>query len=184
MSEDSTSSKVIQVDHLVKRFGSVLAINQVSFEVRSGEIFGILGPNGAGKTTTLECIEGLQKAYSGEIRLFGMDIARQPERVKKRIGIQLQSSSYFEYLMLKELLELFARFYGRRIDAKELLDKMGLLEKIHTTIDKLSGGQKQRFSIAATLVNEPEIVFLDEPTTGLDATFGSSFSLLMLMASL
>jgi ABC-2 type transport system ATP-binding protein len=159
---------VIEVKGLVKSFGTLRAVDGISFEVQRGEVFGILGPNGAGKTTALECIEGLQAPTSGTTRVLGMDTQREARRVKERIGVQLQASAYFEYLTLTEILELFGRFYPRRLAPGELLAKVGLQEKAKSTVGKLSGGQKQRFSIAATLVNDPEVVFLDEPTTGLD----------------
>ena len=159
---------VILVEGLVKRFEGATAVDGVSFEVHRGEIFGILGPNGAGKTTTLECIEGLLKPSAGAIRVLGMDVPRQAREVKKRIGIQLQTSSYFDYLSLRETLLLFQRFYPRRVSADALLQRMDLADKAGATVGKLSGGQKQRFSISATLLNDPELVFLDEPTTGLD----------------
>ena len=159
---------VIEVQGLVKRFGAVTAVDDVSFGVRRGEVFGILGPNGAGKTTTLECIEGVQKPTVGSIRVLGWDMPREGGRVKERIGVQLQASAYFDYLTLREILDLFGRFYSRRVAPEALLHRVGLVEKANTTIGKLSGGQKQRFAIAATLVNDPELVFLDEPTTGLD----------------
>ncbi|HIA15616.1 MAG TPA: ABC transporter ATP-binding protein, partial [Dehalococcoidia bacterium] len=150
------------------RFGDLVAVDDISFSVRRGEVFGILGPNGAGKTTTLECIEGLQEPSSGRISVLGTEIARDPNTVKERIGVQLQASAYFDYLTLTEILELFGRFYSRRVPPAELLSTVGLEDKANTTVGKLSGGQQQRFTIAATLVNDPEVVFLDEPTAGLD----------------
>lgn len=159
---------VIRVENLVKHYGDIRAVDGVSFEVVKGEIFGLLGPNGAGKTTTLETIEGLLKPTSGRAVVFGIDTAKDAARVKERIGVQLQASAYFEQLTLKEILVLFGGFYPRRINPEELLSKVDLLEKVNSTVGTLSGGQKQRFTIAATLVNDPEIVFLDEPTTGLD----------------
>ena len=160
--------KVISVESLNKRFGELAAVDDISFNVRRGEVFGILGPNGAGKTTTLECIEGLQEPSSGRISVLGTEIARDPNTVKERIGVQLQASAYFDYLTLTEILELFGRFYSRRVPPAELLSTVGLEDKANTTVGKLSGGQQQRFTIAATLVNDPEVVFLDEPTAGLD----------------
>ena len=160
--------EVISVESLNKRFGDLVALDDISFSVRRGEVFGILGPNGAGKTTTLECIEGLQEPSSGRISVLGTEIARDPNTVKERIGVQLQASAYFDYLTLTEILELFGRFYSRRVPPAELLSTVGLEDKANTTVGKLSGGQQQRFTIAATLVNDPEIVFLDEPTAGLD----------------
>lgn len=158
----------IVVENLVKTYGSVQAVRDISFAVGRGEVFGILGPNGAGKTTTLECVEGLQPPTSGRMQVLGIDTHREPERVKERIGVQLQASAYFEHLTLTEILELFGRFYRRSLPAEELLTKVSLVEKADTQVKHLSGGQQQRFAIAATLVNDPEVIFLDEPTTGLD----------------
>lgn len=160
--------KVISVESLNKSFGDLAAVDDISFSVRRGEVFGILGPNGAGKTTTLECIEGLQEPSSGRISVLGTEVARDPNTVKERIGVQLQASAYFDYLTLTEILELFGRFYSRRVPPAKLLSTVGLEDKANTTVGKLSGGQQQRFTIAATLVNDPEVVFLDEPTAGLD----------------
>ena len=159
---------VIEVQGLVKRYGSLTAVDNISFTVRQGEIFGILGPNGAGKTTTLEIIEGLQLPTSGSTVVLGVDTQQNPTAVKERIGIHLQSSAYFDYLTLNEILVLFGSFYRRRINSRELLEKVDLLEKAGTMVKHLSGGQKQRFTVATSLVNDPEIVILDEPTTGLD----------------
>ncbi len=159
---------VIQVEHLTKRFGALVAVNDISFAVERGEIFGMLGPNGAGKTTTLEIIEGLQEPTAGKTLVLGYDSHRESEKVKHKIGVQLQASAYFDFLTLREILDLFASFYGHTIDADALLESVGLLEKRNSLVKHLSGGQKQRFSIVASLVNDPEIVFLDEPTTGLD----------------
>ncbi len=160
---------VVRVEGLTKRYGELTAVDDVSFSIRAGEAFGILGPNGAGKTTTLECIEGLLTPTAGAIRVLGMDIGRDAERIKRRIGVQLQASAYFDYLTLREILELFARVYDSDARAEELLATVGLEDRANTTVAKLSGGQQQRFAIAATLVNDPDIVFLDEPTAGLDA---------------
>ena len=159
---------VISVEGLSKRYGDLKAVDGVSFGVRRGEIFGILGPNGAGKTTTLECIEGLVKPTDGKTAVLGIDTQRQPETVKERIGVQLQASAYFDNLTLKEILDLFGMFYRRRVEPIALLERVNLADRANTTVAKLSGGQKQRFTIAATLVNDPDVVFLDEPTTGLD----------------
>ena len=161
-------NEVIQVRGLVKRYGSLTAVDGVSFTVQRGEVFGILGPNGAGKTTTLEIIEGLQPPTEGETRVLGVDTRRDPQGVKARIGVQLQASAYFDYLTLHEILTLFGTFYPRCVPADELLDAVGLADRSKTTLKKLSGGQKQRFTVAASLVNDPEVVILDEPTTGLD----------------
>ena len=161
-------NEVIQVRGLVKRYGLLTAVDGVSFTVRRGEVFGILGPNGAGKTTTLEIIEGLQAPTEGETWVLGVDTRRDPLQVKGRIGVQLQASAYFDYLTLHEILTLFGAFYPRCVPAGELLDAVGLADRARTTLRKLSGGQKQRFTVAASLVNDPEVVILDEPTTGLD----------------
>ena len=159
---------VIQVDDLSKHYGDLKAVDGVTFGVKRGEVFGILGPNGAGKTTTLECIEGLVEPTKGRTTVLGFDTRREPEKVKERIGVQLQASAYFDYLTLKEILDLFGMFYNRSVDPIELLEQVNLADRASTTVNKLSGGQQQRFTIAATLVNDPEVVFLDEPTTGLD----------------
>ena len=159
---------VLQVDDLVKRYGGVAAVDGVSFSVRAREIFGILGPNGAGKTTTLECIETLRTVDAGKILLGGLDVRTQAHEVKRIIGVQLQSSSFFDKLSLAELLVLFGEMYGRRVDPLTLLDEVELRDRARSQVAQLSGGQKQRFSIAAALVNDPVVIFLDEPTTGLD----------------
>ena len=160
--------EAIRVEGLVKRFGSLTAVDQISFTVQRGEIFGILGPNGAGKTTTLEIIEGLQLPTEGQVTVLGLDIRRHPTRIKEKIGVQLQSSAYFDYLSLKEVLALLGTFYQKRTPPATLLERVGLLDKANSYVKQLSGGQKQRFTVAASLVNDPELVILDEPTTGLD----------------
>ncbi len=160
--------KVILVKNLKKHFGRLKAVNGVNFEAREGEIVSFLGPNGAGKTTTLEMVEGLSKPTSGNIEVLGYNPVHKPNEVKKRIGIQLQSTSYYDHLNLAELLDLFASFFGRKANVKKLLDMVGLYDKRKSYVEQLSGGQKQRFAVVATLVNNPQIVFLDEPTTGLD----------------
>jgi ABC-2 type transport system ATP-binding protein len=159
---------VVQVEGLVRHFGPVKAVDGISFAVDRGEVFGLLGPNGAGKTTTLETAEGLLGPTSGRTLVLGFDTHREPERVKEHIGVQLQASAYFDYLTLSEILGLFGRFYPRSIPARVLLERVSLMDKANTPVGKLSGGQKQRFTVAAALVNDPEVVFLDEPTTGLD----------------
>ena len=161
-------NEAIRVESLVKRFGSLTAVDQVSFTVEQGEIFGILGPNGAGKTTTLEIIEGLQTPTGGTVTVLGLDILKHARQVKARIGVQLQSSAYFDYLSLKEILALLGTFYPKHIAPDTLLDQVGLLDKSGSKVNQLSGGQKQRFTVAASLINDPELVILDEPTTGLD----------------
>jgi len=163
-----TTDSVLQVTNITKRYGDLTAVNGISFQVKRQEVFGILGPNGAGKTTTLEMIESLRPLDGGTIILDGLDVAKEPQKVKQRIGVQLQSSSFFDKLTLTELLSLFGAMYRRRIDALALLDEVELRDKAKSYVADLSGGQKQRFSIAAALVNDPVILFLDEPTTGLD----------------
>ena len=144
------------------------AVDGVSLTIRTGEIFGILGPNGAGKTTTLEMLEGLTDIGGGEAVVAGLDVKAEPYKVKQRIGVQLQANEYFDQLSLRELLRLFTALYGRAEAPETLLGLVNLLEKANAKPAKLSGGQKQRFSIACALVNEPQVLFLDEPTTGLD----------------
>ncbi len=159
---------ILEVSNLVKRYDDLVAVDDVSFNVLEKEIFGILGPNGAGKTSTLEMIETLRPIDAGEIRLNGIDVRRNPQEVKRIIGVQLQSSSFFDKLSLAELLALFGEMYGRIVNPVELLEAVELQDKKKSRVIELSGGQKQRFSIAAALVNEPLVLFLDEPTTGLD----------------
>jgi ABC-2 type transport system ATP-binding protein len=159
---------IVVARDLRKRYGTLQAVDGVSFEIAEGEVFGILGPNGAGKTTTLEMIEGMRVIDSGSATVDGLDVAQDSRAVKARIGIQLQASSFFDELNLVELLELFGHLYDRRVDAMALLADVELTEKARSQVRTLSGGQKQRFSIAAALVNEPRVLFLDEPTTGLD----------------
>jgi ABC-2 type transport system ATP-binding protein len=159
---------IVVVRDLRKRYGTVQAVDGVSFDITEGEVFGILGPNGAGKTTTLEMIEGMRPIDSGSAVVDGIDVSRDPRAVKARIGIQLQASSFFDELSLVELLELFGHLYDREVNAGALLAEVELTEKARSQVRTLSGGQKQRFSIASALVNEPRVLFLDEPTTGLD----------------
>lgn len=159
---------VISVQNLVKKYNGFTAVDGISFEVFEGEIFGLLGPNGAGKTTTLEIIETLRDETEGEVVVGGHSINKEPLKIKSLIGVQLQSADFYPNLKLYEILNLFAAFYNVKVDPKALLDKVDLGDKINSTVKKLSGGQKQRFSIATTLVNKPAIIFLDEPTTGLD----------------
>ena len=159
---------ILEVTNLVKRYGNLVAVNGVSFSVAKQEIFGILGPNGAGKTSTLEMIETLRPIDGGDVRLNGIDVRNNAQEVKRLIGVQLQSSSFFDKLNLRELLLLFGEMYGRQVDPAQLLKEVELEDKAKAQVVQLSGGQKQRFSIAAALVNEPLVIFLDEPTTGLD----------------
>lgn len=168
----SAEKDIIVVKNLVKKFnspsGEFTAVNDISFTVKEGEIFGILGPNGAGKTTTLEIIETLQRQTSGEVFVDGINTLEHPWDVKSRIGVQLQSSNFYPELNLVELLKMFAAMYDIEVDPMEMLKKVQLEDKAKSYANKLSGGQRQRFSIASTLVNNPRIIFLDEPTTGLD----------------
>ncbi len=159
---------IITVQNLVKIYGNLRAVDDISFHVKAGEIFGLLGPNGAGKSTTLEIIETLRLKTSGKVTVAGFDLDKNPSEIKKIIGVQLQSSGYYPGLNLKELIQLFSGLYNREVDPIELLDKVQLTDKAKAKYKALSGGQKQRFSIATTLIHQPKIIFLDEPTTGLD----------------
>jgi ABC-2 type transport system ATP-binding protein len=163
-----TQGFAIAVDGLRKRYDKLVAVDGISFRVKEREIFGLLGPNGAGKTTTVEILEGLRDADEGQVLVAGIDVRKDREKVKSLIGVQLQSSAFFDGLNLLELLDMFAALYHRAVDAMAILKKVDLAEKARSSVNKLSGGQKQRFSIATALVNEPQILFLDEPTTGLD----------------
>ncbi len=162
------SNAVIKVDRLRKVYGSTVAVEEVSLEVYEGEIFGMVGPNGAGKTTTTECIEGLRDPDAGSVQVLAMNPHRDGYALRNRIGVQLQTSALQERLKVWEALELFASFYPRAVDWKALLEQLGLAEKRNAPFAKLSGGQKQRLFVALALVNDPELVFLDELTTGLD----------------
>jgi ABC-2 type transport system ATP-binding protein len=161
-------SPVIDVRGLRKTYGTVVAVDEVSFQVEAGEIFGIVGPNGAGKTTTVECLEAQRKPDAGTIRVLGLDPQRDGQQLRERIGVQLQEANLPDRLRVWEALDLFASFYQRSVNWEELLDQLGLAEKRNAPFAKLSGGQKQRLFIALSLVNNPEVVFLDELTTGLD----------------
>ncbi len=159
---------IIEVRDLVKRYGDFTAVDGVSFTVKEGQVFGLLGPNGAGKTTTLEIIETLKTPTSGDVTVDGMDIHHHATQIKQKIGIQLQAAGFYPDLNLLELLDMFAIAYGVSIKPMEVLGRFNLEEKAKATYASLSGGQKQRFSLATTLINDPRIIFLDEPTTGLD----------------
>ncbi len=159
---------IISIKDLVKNYGSFKAVKGISFDVYEGEIFGLLGPNGAGKSTTLEIIETLREKTSGKVIVNGIDLDKQPDEIKKIIGVQLQSSGYYPNLNLTELIELFNGMYNKNMPPMDLLELVNLKDKAKAKFKELSGGQKQRFSVATTLINEPKIVFLDEPTTGLD----------------
>jgi ABC-2 type transport system ATP-binding protein len=158
----------VQVEHLRKVYGATVAVEDVSFAVHVGEIFGMVGPNGAGKTTTIECLEGLRRPDGGTVRVLGLDPQQDGYALRERIGIQLQHAALPHRLKVWEAMDLFASLYPRSLDWRALLDQLGLAEKANAPVAKLSGGQKHRLFIALALVNDPEIVFLDELTTGLD----------------
>jgi len=159
---------VIRVDDLRKAYGETRAVDGVSFAVRAGTVFGLLGPNGAGKTTTVEVLEGLRTPDSGEVRILGVDVVAHPDELKPRIGVSLQTAALYPRLTVVEVLDLFRGFYRRGRPTDELVELMDLGEKRTTRTKDLSGGQRQRLSVALALVNDPELVFLDEPTTGMD----------------
>jgi ABC-2 type transport system ATP-binding protein len=159
---------IISVKDLVKNYGSFEAVKGISFEVYEGEIFGLLGPNGAGKSTTLEIIETLRQKTKGEVIVDGLNLDKHAAEIKKIIGVQLQTSGYYPGLNLVQLIQLFCGLYNRDVNPMELLEMVNLKEKAKAKFKDLSGGQKQRFSVATTLINDPRIIFLDEPTTGLD----------------
>ena len=162
------TTPVIRVADLRKFYGDVKAVDGVSFEVARGEVFGMLGPNGAGKTTTIEVLEGLRPPESGTVEVLGLDVCHHPQAIKERIGVQLQSVSLYPRLTVTELLDLFGSFFKHRVPTKQLIDAVDLGERANARSMNLSGGQQQRLSIALALVNDPALVFLDEPTTGLD----------------
>lgn len=162
------NTTIIQVKNLVKKYDTLIAVDGISFEVNKGEIFGLLGPNGAGKTTTLEIMETLREKTSGEVILDNLSIDKDQDEIKKIIGVQLQAAGYYPNLRLTELIAMFAGLYNVVTDPMEMLKLVDLEEKAKSKFKELSGGQKQRFSICTTIINEPKIIFLDEPTTGLD----------------
>lgn len=159
---------IIEVEHLAKRYGDTVAVEDVSFAVEAGEIFGILGPNGAGKTTTVECVQGLREPSGGNLRVLGLDPQRQPAELRRRIGSQLQESALPDRLKVWEALDLFAALAPGAADWRTLLDEWGLAGKANATFASLSGGQRQRLFVALALLNNPEVAFLDELTQGLD----------------
>jgi len=159
---------VIEVKNLVKTYGPITAVNDISFSIRQSEVFGMLGPNGAGKTTTVEILEGLRSADSGQISVLGMDVAKTSDKIKQKIGIQLQAPSLLPLLKVDEILDTFAGLYRHSLPIDQVLSIVSLEESRHVLVKNLSGGQQQRLSVAMALVNDPELVFLDEPTTGLD----------------
>jgi ABC-2 type transport system ATP-binding protein len=159
---------VVDVKNMVKNYGEVKAVNGLSFSVMAGETFGMLGPNGAGKTTTVEIIEGLRIADSGQVTVLGLDVSKVPTRIKQRIGVQLQAPSLLPLVNVRELLDLFATFYNHSLPVNDVLEMLSLDESRKVLVKNLSGGQQQRLSVALALINDPDIAFLDEPTTGLD----------------
>ncbi|HEY7340706.1 MAG TPA: ABC transporter ATP-binding protein [Ktedonobacterales bacterium] len=164
----ASAQALIEVSHLVRRYGRFTAVNDVSFTIRRGEIFGLLGPNGAGKTTTLEIIEGLRRADDGQVTVDGLDVRRERRAVRQRIGVQLQATTLFDGLTVRETIHLFGAFYPSARSADDLLHEVALEEKAHAKPQNLSGGQRQRLALALALVNDPALLLLDEPTTGLD----------------
>ena len=168
MAATETATAVIEAEGLVKRYGDLRAVDGVSFAVRPREVFGLLGPNGAGKTTTMEMLEGLRTPDEGTARIAGFDVRRDLRKVKELIGVQLQLTSLFELLTVEEIVRLYASFYRKAMPIGPLLEDVMLTEKRRDRVKHLSGGQKQRLAIALALVNDPAVVFLDEPTTGLD----------------
>ena len=158
----------IEVENLHKSYSDLKAVDGLSFDVEEGEVFGLLGPNGAGKTTTVEILIGLRQRDSGNVRVMGFDPVQEGDAVKAQIGVQLQQTQLYPLLSVEEILKLFASFYGNSVSIDDLLALVGLHERRKAKYQQLSGGQKQRLSLALTLINDPELVFLDEPTTGLD----------------
>jgi ABC-2 type transport system ATP-binding protein len=159
---------LLRVENLKKHYGEVRAVDGISFTVPKGVVFTILGPNGAGKTTTLEMLEGIRDPDSGEIEIFGMRLKRITRDVKERIGVLLQESNFERYLKVKEVLTLFASFFQKTCSIQAILTQVALEEKAEAYVKNLSGGQRQRLAIGVTLINDPELIFFDEPTTGLD----------------
>ena len=162
------ATAVIDAQGLRKRYGPVQAVDGVSFQVERGEVFGMLGPNGAGKTTTVEMLEGLRKPDGGQALVLGIDVAREPDRLKERIGVQLQTAALYPNLTVTEVIDLFRSFYRQRRPTRELIAALDLTERKDALTKVLSGGQRQRLSVALALINDPELIFLDEPTTGMD----------------
>lgn len=162
------SKAIIKVKNLTKKYGDNIAVDGISFEVKKGEIFGILGPNGAGKTTTLEMIETLRDIDGGTVTIDGIDVTKEPYKIRGMIGVQPQTPGFQDKTKLTELINMFSAAYGEKVNPKKFLDEVNLGDKADSYVENLSGGQKQRFSIVAALVHNPKVFFLDEPTTGLD----------------
>ncbi|MGH7237994.1 MAG: ABC transporter ATP-binding protein, partial [Candidatus Saccharimonadales bacterium] len=162
------SNAILKVKNLQKRYNDKLVVRGINFEVQKGEIFGILGPNGAGKTTTLEMIESLRPIDGGSVTLDGVDVTKNPQAVKRMIGVQQQSPAFMDKVKLTELLQMTAASYGEKVKPMQYLADVNLEDKASSYIENLSGGQRQRFSVAAALVHQPKVFFMDEPTTGLD----------------
>ncbi len=162
------SDVIVKVEKIVKKYDDKTAVDNISFEVHKGEIFGILGPNGAGKTTTLEMIETIREIDGGTIHVNGLDVSKEPQKVKYMIGVQPQSPAFMDKVTLTEQLQQLASAYGERVDTNALLEEVSLGKRAKAYVEQLSGGQKQRFSIVASLVHSPKVFFMDEPTTGLD----------------
>ena len=163
-----TTNKIIEVKNLTKKYDDFEAVKGISFDVMEGEIFGLLGPNGAGKTTTLEIMETLRDKTSGEVLINGKSVDKNAADIKRIIGVQLQAAGFYPNINLLQLIDLFSGLYNVKVDAMQVLESVNLTDKAKAKFKELSGGQKQRFSIATTLINQPKIIFLDEPTTGLD----------------
>ena len=161
-------SIVVKVNNLTKRYGDLTAVDGISFSIEKGEIFGLLGPNGAGKTTTVEMMEGLRKPDNGSIEICGIDALKRPEKIKEIIGAQLQSTTIYDQIRVREVIDLFGKYYKKSLKSAKLLEEVSLIDKENAFYRTLSGGQKQRVAMALALVNDPEVLFLDEPTTGLD----------------
>lgn len=161
-------STVVIVKNLTKRYGQLIAVDDVSFSIEKGEIFGLLGPNGAGKTTTVEMIEGLRKPDSGSIQVCGIDALKEPGKIKEIIGVQLQSTTLYDKIRVKEVIDLFGSYYQKSLPTNQILEEVSLTDKKDSFVSTLSGGLNQRLAMALALVNDPEVLFLDEPTTGLD----------------
>ena len=160
---------IIEVHQLTKHYGDVHAVQAIDFEVRSGEVFAMLGPNGAGKSTTVEILEGLRPRDSGEVSVLGIDPARNPDRLKSRIGVVLQSTAFQKKIRVAEVIELYGSLYRSKPNVRALLERYDLAEKKTAFYGDLSGGQKQKLALILAMINDPPLVFLDEPTTGVDA---------------